>query len=331
MESYQYSADTLQAFAFWELVYIAQRFEGRRKIIFEDIDRAGGSTWSQILSACLEQINGVTSRINEFQNPKPKGAAASTITQDAGPELPKLVQPLKDGLQKPGDLFTASPPPATRAASMAQSLETYAKSHSVSTNEGGLLRATAKQASEKMLTPQQQAVVSPEGLKGLFMEHASSFLRTPLGVPFRNTYRRRLTTVVLGSPYGDVGIIVDAVDSLTRLAVCSLKEDKYGNVQRDIKQIIQVLTSMVLALEKFKETIGFHWTDIERKKECPEVDTLLAAAKGGLHDLVVTFGDFSRDLKLSAAEMRMAREAAAAHPSQEMQETREGATTSGGK
>ncbi|RFU36170.1 hypothetical protein B7463_g158, partial [Scytalidium lignicola] len=279
-----------RAFAFWELVYIAQRFEGRRKVIFEDIDRTGGSAWSQILNACLEQINGVTSRINESQNHKPKEAAVPTIIQDPAKELPRLTQPLKDGLQKPGDLFTASPPPTTRAASVAQSLETFAKTRNVSPGEGGSLRAKAIQATEKILTPQQQAAVSPQGIKGFFMEYAASFLRTPFGLPFQQTYCRRITTIVLGSPYGDV------------------------------------LTSTVTTLERFKGSIGFHWTDVDRKMECPEVDTLLAALKGGLHDLLVAFGDFSRDLRLSAGEMRMAREAAAVHLRREMQETKEEAT-----
>ena len=122
---------------------------------------------------------------------------------------------------------------------------------------------------------------------------------------------------MLGSPYGDVGIIVDAIDSLTRLAVCSLQEDKYGNVQRDVKRIIQTLTMTVTKLETFKKSIGFHWTDVQAKRDSPEVDTILTALKEGLNQLIEAFGDYSEDLRLSQSEMRMARKAATLPVTQE--------------
>jgi len=123
-----------------------------------------------------------------------------------------------------------------------------------------------------------------------------------------------MAAVVLGQPYGDVGIIVDAIDALTRLAVCSLKEDKYGNVQRDVKLIIRTFTTTVTQLEGFKKSLGVHWTDIEKKQESPEADAILVALKGGLNELVTAFGDYSEDLRLSQSEMRMAREAATPAP-----------------
>ena len=119
-----------------------------------------------------------------------------------------------------------------------------------------------------------------------------------------------MAAVVLGSPYGDVGIIVDAIDSITRLAVCSLKEDPYGNVQRDVPNIIRTFTTTVAKLEDFKKRLGVHWTDVEKKQESPETDTILAALKGGLHELLAAFGDYSEDLRLSQRDMREAREAA---------------------
>jgi len=123
-----------------------------------------------------------------------------------------------------------------------------------------------------------------------------------------------MAAVVLGQPYGDVGIIVDAIDALTRFAVCSLTEDKYGNVQRDVKLIIRTFTTTVTKLEGFKKSLGVHWTDIEKKQESPEADAILVALKGGLNELVTAFGDYSEDLRLSQSEMRMAREAATPAP-----------------
>jgi nucleoporin NDC1 len=123
-----------------------------------------------------------------------------------------------------------------------------------------------------------------------------------------------MAAIVLGQPYGDVGIIVDAIDGLTRFAVCSLKEDKYGNVQRDVKLIIRTFTTTVTKLEKFKQDLGVHWTDVEKKQQSPEADAILVALKGGLSQLVEAFGDYSEDLRLSQSEMRMAREAATPAP-----------------
>jgi nucleoporin NDC1 len=120
-----------------------------------------------------------------------------------------------------------------------------------------------------------------------------------------------MAAIVLGSPYGDVGIIVDAIDALTRFSVCSLIEDKYGNVQRDVPLIIRTLTSTVNKLKDFKKNSKFHWTDVEKDRVCPEVDAVLIVLKTGLDELISAFGNYSQDLGLSQSEMRKAREAAA--------------------
>lgn len=117
--------------------------------------------------------------------------------------------------------------------------------------------------------------------------------------------------MVLGTPYGDVGIIVDAVDALSRFAVASLTEDKFGNVQKDLRTIILTFTDAIEGLEQFRKAVGVHWTDVEGKQESPEVDTVLAALKGGLGALIENFGGYATDLKLGMADMRRAREAAA--------------------
>jgi nucleoporin NDC1 len=297
-----------KAFAFWELAYIAQRFQGRRKVIFEDIDRNGGSMWSQILTVCLEAINGIEKRITEHQNPTVASVVdPSAVKRDEIKQLPRLTQPLKDGLKESGDLFSSPTPGAVEVVGK------FAKSRGQSSNN--TLSPKAKrllsQAEGALLTPEQRQAVSSEGFVGLFREWITWFLQNPAGRPFRQEYRRKVAAVVLGEPFGDVGIIVDAIDSLTRLAVYSLTEDKYGNVQRDVKRIIRTLTTTVTELEGFKNSVGFHWTDVGQKKESPEVDTILAALKGGLNELVTAFGDYSEDLRLSQSEMRMAREAAA--------------------
>jgi nucleoporin NDC1 len=313
-------ANLTQAFAFWELAYIAERFQGRRKVIYEDIDRKGGSTWSQILATCLETITAIDKRIAEYNGmPEPAKKKEEPI-----PELPQIGTPLKDGISKSGDLFEPIPRPKSRGAGVVRAFDTISKSLGQSPPRSSPTASKLlTKAENAVLTPKQKEEVAKGGFGALFRDKATWFLQTNFGWPFRQTYRRRITTVVLGSPFGDIGIVVDAIDSLTRLAVCSLQEDKYGNVQRDVKKIIQTLTATVTKLEKFKLSIGVHWTDVEKKQECPEVDIILTALKSGLNQLIEAFGNYSEDLRLSQSEMRLAREAATPAPARkEMEENK---------
>jgi nucleoporin NDC1 len=223
---------------------------------------------------------------------------------------------LKDGLKQPGDLFSQPPKPGSTGPRVVQAVGKFAKNHGQS--PPGALSPRSRKLFEKaeraVLNPEQKEALASQGFLGLFREWISWLLQTSAGKPFRQEYRRKVAAVVLGQPYGDVGIIVDSIDALTRFAVCSLKEDKYGNVQRDVKLIIRTFTTTVTKLEGFKNSLGIHWTDIARKQESPEADAVLVALKGGLNQLVTAFGDYSEDLRLSQSEMRMAREAATPAP-----------------
>ncbi|MGG6495946.1 UNVERIFIED_CONTAM: nucleoporin NDC1, partial [Bacteroidetes bacterium 56_B9] len=57
--------ETNKSFALWELYLITTQFESRRKTIYTEVDRAGGSTWSQVCNLCLAEISGVQQRIEE--------------------------------------------------------------------------------------------------------------------------------------------------------------------------------------------------------------------------------------------------------------------------
>ena len=282
-------------------MYIGERFQGRRKNIFEDIDRKGGTTWSQILTACLDVITGVDLRIAEYQAP---AVAAQPASVEEIPSLPRMSKPIRPG----GDIFQTPSKSLSTTDNLIQGVGSLAKNFGQSppSSVSPKARKLLENAESVVLTPEQQEA----GLGAFFKEKAILFLKTGLGRPFRQEYRRRIAAIVLGSPYGDVGIIVDAIGALTRLAVNSLAEDKYGNVQRDVKLIIQTLTTTVMKLEQFKNTLGFHWTDVEKKRDSPEVDMILTVLRDGLNELIQNFGDYSEDLRLSQNDMRMAREAA---------------------
>jgi hypothetical protein len=283
------------------LIYIAQRFQGRRKLFFEEIDRKGGSTWSQILEVCLGVVNGISTRITEYESPPAPPAAVAQTQEDPG--LPRLAQPLKDD-----NIYSPPPAPKSRVASVAQTVGSITKLHGQSPSEPPALKMIDQARS--MLPIDRNKALSNSRILNVANQYVMQFLQSPMGQPFRQEYRRKMAVVVLGTPYGDVGLIVDAIDSLTRLAVCSLKEDPYGNVQRDIPTIIRTFTATIAKLEGFKQRLGTHWTDIENKQESPEVDMILAVLKGGLHELLAAFGDYSEDLRLSQRDIREAREAA---------------------
>ena len=143
--------------------------------------------------------------------------------------------------------------------------------------------------------------------------------------PFRQEFRRRIAAVVLGQPYGDAGIILDSIESLSLFAVASLKEDIYGNVQKDVPDIIRMLTKSLVSLEAMRKSFGIHWTDVSGDIESPEVDLIVGGLRGALQDIIGAFGEYFDDMKMNRAEVRAAREAAKAPEPQrpaEMQETR---------
>lgn len=228
---------------------------------------------------------------------------------------PRLAVPLKD--QPTGGLTIQAQPSDSRSLRYIEAVGSFAKSHGQLSppDQRSRSRSAATERTQDALHAALAAKFQqPEGVSNAIHEKLAVILKTPLGIPFRQEYRRRINKVILGYPYGDVGILVDAIDSITRFAVCSLVEDQYGKVQKDIKAIIQNYTRTIFRLESFKDNLQLHWTDVEARRESPEVDLILTTLKGGLRELVEAFGDYSVELRLSHSEMRLAREAATVAP-----------------
>jgi nucleoporin NDC1 len=121
---------------------------------------------------------------------------------------------------------------------------------------------------------------------------------------------------VLGQPYGEPSLYVNAAGALAGLAVHSLREDRYGNVQRDVAAVVRALTGLAKRLDGFSAgALGTHWTDVggegeARRRSCPEVEQVADAVRDALARLLDAFGPYARDLRLSLTDVRMAREAA---------------------
>jgi nucleoporin NDC1 len=143
-----------------------------------------------------------------------------------------------------------------------------------------------------------------------FQQWTRRILDSPLGQPFIQSFSRRITTVVLGEPYGEPALVINAISALTKLAVLSLAEDSYGNVQRDVSSIIRTFTAAKTKLDAIKADLPLHWTDHDAARECSEVDDILETLREALVQLITNFGPYARDLRLTFADMRQAREAA---------------------
>ncbi|KAG2420691.1 hypothetical protein HFD88_000305 [Aspergillus terreus] len=327
--------ETVKAFAFWELCFISQQFPDRRKAIFNDIDREGGAAWTQILEAATEVIKGMTTRIDEKQNP-PASAAKSPETEKPQPvlhTLPRLTAPPKEG-----NFFAPSPKASSRQERIGEALSTTARSYGQSADWTPTARARARdvfdRASSAMLSPErkQKLLASSQELKLLAAPSTSKpenlhpllaqALRSPIGRLFRQTYARRLSGIVLGAPHASLCSIVDAIESLTQLLVASLQEDQYGKVQADVPGVVRLFTETVMTLEAFVHGgLDAHWTDVTfppssdsqaqaAARRVPDVELVLDTLKTSLADLLAAFSLYLKDIGLVGKDLRLAREAA---------------------
>lgn len=328
----------VKAFAFWELSLITQRLPERRKAIFNEIDRDSGATWSQVFSSTTEIIKTIAARIEASKavmpapEPATKALVKSEPVQPTIQTLPRLTSALKDE-----GVFAASPKATSHQDKFGEAFSSAAKSYGQSPDWTPKARARARlvfdRASAVILTPERkEKLLASDGFK-LFSNAATAykpenystvtqFLRSPLGQPLRQTFARRASRIVLGTPESSLCVIVDAVQSLTRLLVASLTEDQYGKVQTDVPSAIRLFTDTIMTTEAFVyNDLGVHWTDVNfasdrtpesqlKARKVPEVEFVLDALRSGLKDLLTSFKPYLQDINIQGKDLRLARAAA---------------------
>jgi len=330
--------EAVQTFAFWELGLISQRLPERRKAIFNEIDRDGGSTWSQMLACMTDVIKGITIRIETSKAPAPgaKPTVPADVPLPALQTLPRLTE-----APKTENVFMASPQASSRQEKFGAAFSSTAKSYGQSADWTPKARARARQvfnqASSAMLSPErkQKLLAAGEDLKLLTGGPSSTYkpedinptiaqvLRSPIGQLFRQTYAQRALSIVLGSPHSSLSPIVDAIDSLACLLIASLAEDQYGRVQADVPDIVRLFTQTIVTLDAFVHQGGLdaHWTDVNFPsstdpeaqavaRRVPEIELVLDALKSGLRDLLSSFKPYLRDIGVVGKDLRLAKEAA---------------------
>ncbi|EJT79356.1 hypothetical protein GGTG_04440 [Gaeumannomyces tritici R3-111a-1] len=297
----------IKCFAMWELAVIACDFEDRRKVIYEDFERKDGSMWSQACAACVEVIKELESRMDNYGKtpvpiqPPAQSEAAETARQLSRKSLksPPFAEATASRMGVVGELKTT--------------VTEYVDKVARDPNQPSRLSPIGKAAGEARLRlremKKQLAEEDSSSASNPVQTRARALLASPFGWPFRQEYGRRLTAAVLGGPYGEPSLYINAATALSQLAVHSLQEDKYGNVQRDVALIVRTLTAVTSKLDTFKKSFPLHWTDVQKDRSSPEVDAVLEALRDGLSDVVLKFERYSRDLRLTMADMRLAREA----------------------
>jgi hypothetical protein len=116
---------------------------------------------------------------------------------------------------------------------------------------------------------------------------------------------QKVNAVVLGSERANTALIVDSIESLTRMLVASLSDDVYGKAISGVPGAVRTMASAITSIEDFVQENG---TGLDGKLE--EVEIVVERLKAGLTELLSAFQLYLSDVGLGTAELRDARHAA---------------------
>ncbi|KAL9004508.1 MAG: hypothetical protein Q9188_002665, partial [Gyalolechia gomerana] len=210
---------------------ISKQFPGRRVTIFKDLDRPGGSAWSQISNECLKVIQEITTRISAYE----KGLTEQqpSIHPSQLQSLPRLGAPLREE-----PVLLNPPPPSSRREVVGRQVGAFAKSYGNNPSPGSP-KQYLEYARNKVIPQDYQQTLSVSNAQSTFSTGLTRSLHWRISQPFRQTFARRVNSIAFAQPYSDVQIIVHAITSLTALATKSIEEDCYGKVARDIPTLLR--------------------------------------------------------------------------------------------
>ena len=285
--------------------------EIRRKSIYAEYDRKDGSTWGQILKACLGVLEDVNTRLIDTQTPPPEMTMKDN-NNNTVQSLPRLSAPLRLG-----PVLDSSPKASSGRERVENGIEWLAKSIGQSPSNGfSPLRKGVKLASDKALSQEQRKALRPENIQRATRGIVTDALESPAGVAFRQTFDRRSKAKVFGSPRSEMELTLFSIDALALLAVNAIKEDSMGQVSKDIGLIMRTLGNIISRIKTFMAESPVHWTDVKFQsnpggtRHVKEIDMLLEQLRTALKHIIEAYGTFARDMGLSMEEMRIARLAA---------------------
>lgn len=294
---------------------ITERFNDRRKTIYGELDRKTAPTHKQVTEICLAEIRDIINRIKVVTN---LGSAPDTEQKKpAVIELvPQIAPPLKDA-----QITAPAPPPEGRLQKIEWTTSQIARAHSSPQNaEKSVAREYLKKGQAQLTERTQQA-------ESLWTTYFNKFTCSPFGWPFRASLARTANVVVNGAPYSRQSTILNAITTLTNLAVNSLKEDEYGQYNEQVPEIVRIFTAAIRKIEQFMQGLPIASSDIEtlskpvaERKNVPEVMVVQEALKGGLERVLGAFNEYLGGMGMSRSEIMEAKTCVAREPKEEMRQ-----------
>nr|POE85478.1 nucleoporin ndc1 [Quercus suber] len=214
--------DVPKSFAFWELSVISHRFPLRRETFFAEVERKDGSTWTQIATSCLQELEAMSHRIEAAQRSIP--------TKPIQMSEPK---PKDYGMPKIGDQTVVSDRDVLRHRNPSDLVHTVASIAKSLGQSPGAIDPVSPRA-RKALTYGIDHTVSRETQQrwqkdGVSQEVGSwmmVILRQPsIGWLFQQTFARCVAAAVLGVPYSKKCDIEHATKTLVKLSTIALTPD----------------------------------------------------------------------------------------------------------
>jgi nucleoporin NDC1 len=264
----------LKTFAFWELVIIAQNHPERRKLIFADIERPIGPVWSQMLVQTLKVLQAIDDRI------QPPTQSPTTATQQPVESLPKILKESSD-LVRTQEQKAIIAPGGPRGGSARQRIMDIADDK---------FRQLGSHPETIRIPEMPNPAALGQGAKGYF-----SWL-------FKTTSAAKINAIVLNSPNSDAAIIVDAIESTTRMLTCSLQDDAFGRAMSGVPDAVKQFTMTIELIEGL-----LHQSPPDG--DISEVRIVLNRLRQGLSELLSAFQMFLSDTGLGIADLNRARKA----------------------
>lgn len=291
--------DVVKTFAFWELAIIAQKHKDRRQAIFEDIERPTGPIWPQMLQCGLKVLQDIDLRIN---GPPPIAAVADPQKQIKA--LPSIVP------QLPSQSIAAKKSKPTIGEMIVS--ETVGQIGTSKNAWRPPVEQTTQAVESMILDYVKPSRAESSTLKGAITQWLGSLLPSTASSLFTTSNSAKIKATVLGSPAGNAALIVDVVESITKMLVASLSEDTYGKATPTVPETVRTFTKTLTSIESFVEA-----NKAGTKGGIEEVEIIVERLKAGLRELLAAFQLYLVDVGLGIAELNQAKKAVATPQSEE--------------
>ncbi|KAJ2890234.1 Nuclear pore complex subunit, partial [Coemansia aciculifera] len=216
----------IQHLAYQELYRLTMFDVEQRKELFADIDRPTGTMWAQVSGQCMGVIKTATDQLREQNPAKESKKAAGSPTIAAAKAAETLVQTREGGAPMKDILLQNR-----KAGQFGQ----------VAVANAAAAPAKSAVSAQDLFGPEAQGLE-----KYVLTTLRDTLLQSAVGQRILKRSLRAGSTTALNNFQQQVW----AVRSLMRLVECSIKEDSYGVVQKDLALVLSTLFAYLAELER---------------------------------------------------------------------------------